>query len=144
MFIFGGAFRKGNGASAFHSFYECTLKLESSRDDLFKWKRIMGEAPKTRDSHSCISFNDHILIFGGSCNYKSFNDLYKYSISNKMWTKLESIDDEEGKQPHPREGHVAVLLDGGKMLVHGGINDLQQCFSDGYILTGLHKDIDYA
>lgn len=97
LYIFGGAFRKGNGSTAFHSFYECQLKLNSSKDDLFKWKRIMGEAPKTRDSHSCISFGDHILIFGGSCNSKSFNDLYKYSVSNKMWTKLESIGYEDSK-----------------------------------------------
>jgi leucine-zipper-like transcriptional regulator 1 len=58
LFIFGGAYRKGNGASPFHSFYECSLKIDAQRDDLFKWKRIMGEAPKTRDSHSCVSFLD--------------------------------------------------------------------------------------
>jgi len=40
MYIFGGAFRKGNGASPFHSFYECTMKFDNQRDDLFKWKKI--------------------------------------------------------------------------------------------------------
>jgi len=56
--VFGGAYRKGNGANSFHSFYECNLKLNSPKEDLFKWKRILGEAPKTKDSHTSISFLD--------------------------------------------------------------------------------------
>lgn len=52
------------------------------------------EAPKNRDSHSCVSFLEQLLIFGGSCNDKSFNDLYKYNITAKMWQKLDPIFDE--------------------------------------------------
>lgn len=89
-----------------------------------------------RDSHSCISFHDHLLIFGGGSNNECFNDLYKFSITNKIWTKLESISD--NGCPSPREGHVAVLFEGDKMLVHGGINENQVCFNDAYILVGLH------
>jgi N-acetylneuraminic acid mutarotase len=135
MYIFGGAYRKGNGSN-FHSFHECQLKLDNNKDDLFKWRRIQGEAPKLRDSHSCISFHDHLLIFGGGSNNECFNDLYKFSITNKIWTKLESISD--NGCPSPREGHVAVLVEGDKMLVHGGINENQVCFNDAYILVGLH------
>jgi len=58
IYLFGGVSRKGNGQTNFHSFYECSLKLDSSKDDLFKWKKIMGEVPKSRDSHSGISFLD--------------------------------------------------------------------------------------
>lgn len=82
------------------------------------------------------------MIFGGSCNYKSFNDLYKYNITAKIWTKLEPIAD-LGHTPCPREGHVALLVgEGDKMLVHGGINEEQECFDDAYILVGLHKELD--
>jgi len=63
--------------------------------------------------------------------------LYKFSITNKIWTKLESISD-YGCVPSPREGHVALLVEGDKMLVHGGINESQVCFNDAYILVGLH------
>jgi N-acetylneuraminic acid mutarotase len=135
LYLFGGAYNKGSSSTNFHSFYECFLKLDSPKEDLFKWKRIMGEAPKSRDSHSCISFLDQILLFGGSINNKSNNDIYKFNITSKIWTKLEPLAD-PGNQPTPREGHVATLIDGDKMLVHGGINEKEQCFGDAYVLVG--------
>ena len=108
--------RSGSGQQAFHSFYECSLKLDSFKEDLFKWKKIQVEAPRNRDSHSCVCFLDHILIFGGSCNARSFNDLYKYSLKAKMWTRLEPIYD-DGHLPSPREGHVAIMIDADKMFI---------------------------
>lgn len=117
--------------------------MDSHKEDLFKWKRIIGDAPKSRDSHTSISFLDQLLLFGGSSNSKSYSDLYKFSITNKIWTKLEPIAD-KGHEPSPREGHIATLVDGDKMLVHGGINDNQDCFNDAFILVGLHKEIDQA
>ena len=95
------------------------------------------EAPKNRDSHSCVSFLEQLLIFGGSCNDKSFNDLYKYNITAKMWQKLDPIFD-EGHLPSPREGHIAVMIEDDKMLVHGGINEKCEVFDDAFILVGLH------
>lgn len=85
-----------------------------------------------------------MLIFGGRCDDGSNNDLYKFSATQKMWTKLEPIVESESDMPCPREGHVALLVDGDKMLVHGGINESNQCFDDAYILVGLHQEIDYA
>lgn len=143
LYVFGGAYQKNSGGSAYYSFYECELKLDSSKDDLFRWKRITGEAPQTRDSHTAISFLDQLLIFGGSNSNKCFNDLYKYCVKSKIWTKLEPLAD-EGHQPSQREGHVAVLVEGDKMLIHGGINDDTKCFDDAYILIGLHQEIDQA
>lgn len=58
LYLFGGAKGKGNGATTFHSFYDCSLNIDSNKDDLFKWKRILGEAPKPRDSHTSVSFLD--------------------------------------------------------------------------------------
>lgn len=67
-----------------------------------------------------------------------FNDLFKYNVTDKIWTKLEPIAD-PGNHPTPREGHIALLIsEGDKMLIHGGINDLNKCFDDAYILVGLH------
>jgi len=143
MYIFGGHHRTGSGQQAFHSLYECQLKLESQRDDLFKWKKIQVESPQTRDSHSCVTFMDQILIFGGSSKKSTFNDLFKYNVNQRMWTKLEAIFD-EGEQPSPREGHVGVLIEGDKMLVHGGYDERYSCFSDAFVLVGLHKEIDQA
>ena len=102
------------------------MKLDASQgEDLFKWKKICVDAPKSRDSHTCVSIRDkEILMFGGSQDSISNNDLYKYSLSQKVWTKLESI----GDIPSPREGHIALMFENDKMLVHGGINEESQCF----------------
>ena len=59
LFIFGGVHRTGSGQSPFHSFYECTIRLDSSnQQDLFRWKKIQVESPKTRDSHSMVNLSD--------------------------------------------------------------------------------------
>ena len=86
---------------------------------------------------------DQILILGSSSKKSTFNDLFKYNINQRMWTKLEAIFD-EGEQPSPREGHVGVLIEGDKMLVHGGYDERYSCFSDAFVLVGLHKEIDQA
>lgn len=39
---------------------------------------------------------------------------------------------------------MATLIEGDKMLLHGGINEKEQCFSDAFILVGLHKEIDLS
>lgn len=59
-----------------------------------------------------------------------------------MWTKLEPICDDPKDMPCPREGHIAVLIESDKMIVHGGINSEQECFDDAFVLVGLHDEID--
>lgn len=59
-----------------------------------------------------------------------------------MWTKLETINEEAEDVPCPREGHVAVMIQTDKMLIHGGINQNQRCFDDAFILSGLHEEVD--
>ena len=59
LFIYGGVHRTGSGQAPFHAFYECQLKLDSARgEDLFRWRKIHVDTPKTRDSHSCVGFMD--------------------------------------------------------------------------------------
>lgn len=59
-------------------------------------------------------------MFGGSGGEKSFNDLFKFSLSkNKQrWFKLEA----SGDIPAPREGHTAKVVGKDRMLVHGGVD----------------------
>lgn len=74
-------------------------------------------------------------MFGGcgSGKDKSFNDLNKYDLDHKMWTKLEA----GGDIPPPREAHVAHAFDNDKMFIHGGVNQDELSFDDAYVLTGL-------
>lgn len=59
-----------------------------------------------------------MIMFGGSCGTKSFNDLYRFDLKTQKWCKLEPI----GDLPAPREGHIAKLLGKDKMVVHGGVD----------------------
>ena len=70
LLIFGGVHRSGSGQSPFHSFYECFLQLDACHgEDLFRWRKVQVESPKSRDSHSCIGLRDqHMLVFGGRCD----------------------------------------------------------------------------
>ena len=54
---------------------------------------------------------------------------------------MEPIYD-QGNLPDKREGHIAVMFDKNKMLVHGGINEQTVCYDDAYVLLGLHDEID--
>ena len=52
------------------------------------------DTPKEMDSHSCVGLLDsHMITFGG--RYKdedvSNNDLYKFSLFTKHWTRLEVL-----------------------------------------------------
>ena len=151
LLIYGGCHRSGSGQSPFHSFYECTLQLDACHgEDLFRWRKVQVESPKSRDSHSCVALRDEqMLVFGGRCDSTrtdsvSNNDLYKYSLAQKVWTKLEPLAGRADDLPSPREGHAALLFDGDKMLVHGGIDESMRCFDDAFVLLGLHADLDYA
>jgi hypothetical protein len=97
LLVFGGVHRSGSGQSPFHSFYECQLQLDSKYGgDLFQWKKVhVSDAPKDLDSHSCIGLLDSLMItFGG--RYKdedvSNNDLFKFSLFTKHWTRLEVLN----------------------------------------------------
>jgi N-acetylneuraminic acid mutarotase len=57
-------------------------------------------------------------MFGGSGGDKSFNDLYRFDLEKLKWTKLEP----KGSIPNPREGHVAKIIGGDKMMIHGGVD----------------------
>ena len=52
--------------------------------------------------------HDSLIMFGGSSVGKeySFGDINKFDVKKKAWTKLEAL----GKQPPPREAHIAHAL----------------------------------
>lgn len=81
-----------------------------------------------------------MIMFGGSAGNLSFNDLYKYDMRNQKWHKLEPL----GDIPTPREGHIALLVGKDKMVVHGGVDQMEVSFSDTYVLTGIAPYTDYS
>lgn len=72
-------------------------------------------------------------MFGGSGGYHSFNDLYRFQLDIKKWTKLEPT----GHLPKPREGHIAKIIGDDKMIIHGGVDQSEKSFDNTYILVGI-------
>jgi N-acetylneuraminic acid mutarotase len=79
-------------------------------------------------------------MFGGcgSGKDRSFNDLNKFDIHKKVWTKLEAF----GQFPAPREAHIAQVLSDNKMVIHGGINSDSKSFDDTWVLATFNSKLD--
>ncbi|RPD68448.1 galactose oxidase [Lentinus tigrinus ALCF2SS1-7] len=89
--------------------------------------------------HACVVLPDRrMIVFGGYS--PSENTLLPFSTiwsldttqSNFTWLSLQVSDT---VLPSPRRGFVAVALDDGKVLIQGGADaDMQNVFSDGWVL----------
>ncbi|KAG2257101.1 hypothetical protein Bca52824_076395 [Brassica carinata] len=96
---------------------------------------ISGTPPPPRDSHSCTTVCDNLVVFGGTDGIKSLNDLYILDTSSHTW-KCQSV---RGEGPAPREGHTATLV-GKRLFVFGGcgkssdVND-EIYYNDLYVLN---------
>ncbi|PPQ92235.1 hypothetical protein CVT25_008917 [Psilocybe cyanescens] len=96
-------------------------------------------APPDLYGHASIILSDgRILVFGGFC--QSLGILLPFSTiwildtkqANFTWTVIELI---ETNVPSPRMAFVAVLISGGKIIIHGGSDaNLQNNFPDGWVL----------
>ncbi|RXW22588.1 hypothetical protein EST38_g3263 [Candolleomyces aberdarensis] len=65
------------------------------------------DKPAQRTGHVCITFEDRIIIFGGTDGSYHYNDTWSFDLKTKRWTELQCI----GFIPSPREGHAAALVD---------------------------------
>jgi N-acetylneuraminic acid mutarotase len=118
MYIFGG--RSTLSAHGFdmgqdvYSHKVCYLDTVT-----FTWHmpRIQTPAPAGRRSHSALSINNNILIFGGynGRSEKHMNDLWSLDTESMSWTHLEP----RGTPPTPRRRHAMCLVKN-RIFVFGG------------------------
>ncbi|KAL1951460.1 hypothetical protein VTO73DRAFT_609 [Trametes versicolor] len=63
--------------------------------------------PPKRTSHVCVTYNEKIILFGGTdCQYH-YNDTWSFDTTTNTWSELNCI----GFIPSPREGHSAAMVD---------------------------------
>ncbi|KAG1778034.1 hypothetical protein EV702DRAFT_968580, partial [Suillus placidus] len=63
--------------------------------------------PTQRTGHACVTYQDRIIVFGGTDGLWYYNDTWSYDTITRTWSELECI----GFIPSPREGHAAAVVD---------------------------------
>lgn len=89
-----------------------------------RWMKVAcgGELPPPRSSHSCVIYNDQMIIFGGFGENIRYNDMYSLNLVTNQWKKINST----GGCPTIRAGHTAVTY-GFEMFFFGGYDGTKCC-----------------
>ncbi|KAA8541052.1 hypothetical protein F0562_025015 [Nyssa sinensis] len=133
LFIFGGC-----GKSSNNSDEEDYNDLYILNTETFIWKRAItsGTPPAKRNSHTCSSWKNTIIVIGGvdiSGYYPS--GVHILDADTLVWRKLKT----SGQLLPPRAGHMTVAL-GKNLFVFGGYTKELKQYDDIYVLdvdTGL-------
>lgn len=103
FFVFGGQV-DGEFLNDLWSFDLNTLRTQTA------WElcQPVGAArPAHRTGHACVTYQDRIIVFGGTDGQYHYNDTWSYDTNTKTWSELQCI----GFIPSPREGHAAAVVD---------------------------------
>ncbi|XP_009596275.1 uncharacterized protein LOC107831980 [Nicotiana tabacum] len=125
LFIFGGCGKYDDTEIYYDDVY--VLNTET-----FVWKRIVpsGTPPCKRESHSCSSWNNKIIIIGGEDTSSFYlSDVHILDTDTLVWCKLNTT----GQNLPPRAGHTTVAF-GKNLFVFGGFANDQSLFNDVYVL----------
>lgn len=98
---------------------DISLRMEFGPfETVHKWKR-MSECYEfvgaRRSKHTAVAYKDAIYVFGGDNGKSMLNDLIRFDIREKSWTKMGCM----GVPPAPRYHHSAVVHRS-SMFVFGG------------------------
>ncbi|KAG2320424.1 hypothetical protein Bca52824_013637 [Brassica carinata] len=121
-FVFGGC----------DEIYYNDLYILNTGNNRHVWKRAatIGCPPSVRDSHTCSSWKNKIVVIGGEDKQDYYlSDVHILDTDTFTWKEL----DTSGKLLTPRAGHVTVSL-GRNLYVFGGFTDAQNLYDDLYVL----------
>ncbi|XP_073964380.1 leucine-zipper-like transcriptional regulator 1 [Choristoneura fumiferana] len=98
---------------------DISLRMEFGPfETVHKWKR-MSECYEfvgaRRSKHTAVAYKDAIYVFGGDNGKSMLNDLIRFDIREKSWTRTGYM----GTPPAPRYHHSAVVHRS-SMFVFGG------------------------
>lgn len=127
LFIFGGC---GKSPDDDEEVYYNDLFILNT--ETFVWKRAMttGTPPSARDSHSCSTWKNKMIVIGGEDGRDYYlSDAHILDADTLMWKELHTT----GHMLPPRAGHSTVAF--GKILfVYGGFTEAQKLYDDLYML----------
>ncbi|KAI3421534.1 uncharacterized protein J3R85_012231 [Psidium guajava] len=127
LFIFGGCGKSPNDDE--EVYYNDLYILNT---ETFVWKRAVttGIPPSARDSHSCSTWKNKMIVIGGEDGRDYYlSDAHILDADTLMWKELNTT----GHMLPPRAGHSTVAF--GKILfVYGGFTEAQKLYDDLYML----------
>ncbi|XP_051116770.1 tip elongation aberrant protein 1-like [Andrographis paniculata] len=124
LFIFGGCGKSGDEEIYYDDLY--ILNTET-----FVWKRVVpsGTPPTKRNSHTCSSWRNKIIVIGGEDAYDYYlSDVHVLDCDTLVWCKLNTT----GQLLPPRGGHTTISF-GKNLFVFGGFSDEQNLYDDVYM-----------
>ncbi|KMZ62055.1 hypothetical protein ZOSMA_4979G00010, partial [Zostera marina] len=101
------------------------------------WERAVttGSKPSARDSHTCSTWNNKLVILGGEdASDYYLADVFILNTDTYVWTELNT----SGHMLAPRAGHSTVAL-GKNLFVFGGFTDARNLYDDLHILDLAHN-----
>lgn len=103
--VFGGCGVQGGEPQVFNDTYVLHIT------DGYRWEKLAPSAntpsPRWRHTATLLPDNDSVLVFGGLCRGKRFNDAHVFSLQSQEWRPAEIA----GAPPHPRSHHTANLVE---------------------------------
>ncbi|KAJ4883747.1 Galactose oxidase/kelch repeat superfamily protein [Raphanus sativus] len=127
IFIFGGC-GKASGSDD-EVFYNDLYILNT---ETLMWQRAVtaGNPPSARDSHTCSTWKNKIIVVGGEDLDDYFlSDVHILDTETFVWKQMKT----SGQVLTPRAGHVTVALER-NLFVFGGFTDSQNLYDDLNVL----------
>ncbi|KAL3695736.1 hypothetical protein R1sor_009812 [Riccia sorocarpa] len=127
LFVFGGCGRSPDDME--ETYFNDTYILDTHS---FQWTRAgtTGTPPAPRDSHTCSSYKNAFIVFGGEDSSNSYlSDIHILDAETLVWKELKTT----GQKLVPRAGHTTIAL-GRYLFVFGGFTDDRKLFNDLHFL----------
>lgn len=130
FYLFGGLDGDGEACNSLHGLY--------IRDGQLVWSEVrgFGNAPSPRYSHSAVSINERLFIYGGRNDHifketgdSCLRDLHIFNVEHLTWENVNV----HGNIPEGRWAHCAAGY-GSKMLMFGGMTHKKFMTADLYSL----------
>ncbi|CAM8978134.1 unnamed protein product [Rhodiola kirilowii] len=127
LYIFGGCRKSGDGV---HAIYYNDLYILNT--ETLTWRRTVtaGILPSPRDSHTCSSWKNNIIVIGGEDqNDYYMSDVHIFDTETSIWRLLKT----SGDKLKPRAGHTTVSF-GKHLIIFGGFSDEHDLYNDLHML----------
>ncbi|KAJ2449061.1 hypothetical protein EV183_005102 [Coemansia sp. RSA 2336] len=107
---------------------------DDTPDTLMTWSNnTLPDGVSGRVGHTLTAVNGtHMVVLGGASNGKlvSMGTLFVYDGQRQSWTRRTAV----GKVPQARRNHVATVVNGTQIVVHGGANANSTALGDVAVL----------